>query len=297
MAVTMNTKQLLQIRKKLEDVERDFDRSREIQNDPVSEIFAYGEPLDKEVAAFIAAVFSYGNVKQIQRTLGVVFSLLGDSPAKKLRSSSGSYWKKTIPSSFKHRFNTAEDLGCLLTWLGEALRIEPSLELFFVNSQPQKKITDVASALENFIDRMTRLPSAPFIPPPTKGVHFFLTRPSGKSACKRLLLFLRWVAGSGPMDLHLWKDFPKEMLLIPVDTHVLRIAKHLGFTKRKDNSWKTAEEITEVLKLMDPRDPARFDFALCHLGISQECPSRFNKRVCPQCRMNDVCVTYAKTKR
>jgi uncharacterized protein (TIGR02757 family) len=96
------------------------------------------------------------------------------------------------------------------------------------------------------------------------------------------------------MDLGLWKNIPKHILLIPVDTHVLRISRHLGLTKRKDNSWRTAQEITDKLKTLDPRDPTRFDFALCHLGISQECPSRFKLSVCGHCRMNDLCLTYSK---
>ena len=96
------------------------------------------------------------------------------------------------------------------------------------------------------------------------------------------------------MDLNIWSRVPKDKLLIPVDTHVLRISRHLGLTRRKDNSWRTSQEITAALKLLDPADPTRFDFALCHLGISRECPSRYDIKVCSKCRMNSLCVTYAK---
>jgi uncharacterized protein (TIGR02757 family) len=110
------------------------------------------------------------------------------------------------------------------------------------------------------------------------------------------MLFFRWVIGSGPMDLHLWKRIPPRLLLIPLDTHVLRISRHLGFTRRKDNSWRTATEITQVLKKLDPENPTRFDFALCHLGISKECPSQLHRKVCNLCRMRDLCVTYSSSK-
>jgi uncharacterized protein (TIGR02757 family) len=284
---------LNQIRQRLDDIQRDFHSVQEIQNDPITMVLNFQSPADREVAGFIAAVFSYGNVKQIQQTLRTVFEIIGATPATTLRKNNGFYWKKKIPANFKHRFNNAADLGCLLTWLGCALRQNETLEDFFL-AQNKGPPIDVAKVLENFIDGLTKLNCAPYKPKRTKGVHFFLTRPSNKSACKRLLLFLRWVAGTGPMDLGLWKRIPQSILLIPVDTHVLRVSRHLGFTKRKDNSWRTAQEITNVLKLMDPADPTRFDFAICHLGISKECPSRFNLKICSKCRMNDVCVTYAK---
>src|SRR5258708_6287097 len=113
---------LSKIQARLEKVQSDFHSTKQIENDPISLVLAFNSPPDREVAAFIAAVFSYGNVKQIQRTLGSIFTLLGESPANLLRQSHGNDWKERIPKHFKHRFNTAIDLGCLLTWLGEALR-------------------------------------------------------------------------------------------------------------------------------------------------------------------------------
>jgi len=38
-------------------------------------------------------------------------------------------------------------------------------------------------------------------------------------------------------------------------------------TSRKTNDWKTALEITEYLKKLDPEDPIKYDFALCHNGM------------------------------
>jgi uncharacterized protein (TIGR02757 family) len=294
---------IVELRARLESIQGKFDVAGQIQNDPISLVMKFADAADREVTALIAAVFAYGNVKQIQATLHRVFSFLGEHPAKTLKNSSGFDWKSRIPRDFKHRFNTADDLGLLLTWLGEALRQSGTLENFFW-AQPHSSnvsATDsgltIGSQLDSFLARLTNLPAAPYKIPKSKGAKFFFPRPSDKSACKRPLLFLRWVAGGGPMDLHLWKNFPRELLVIPLDTHVLRISRHLGLTRRKDNSWRTAVEVTQALKQLDPRDPTRFDFALCHLGISQECPSRFNARICPTCRMNDLCQTYSRSRR
>jgi uncharacterized protein (TIGR02757 family) len=291
----MNFERIGRLRKSLEAVDRSFHETLEINRDPVSLVLEFQNPLDREVTALIAAVFAYGNVRQIQNTLRQVFRILGPEPAQTIRLSTGSDWKKRIPPTFKHRFNTAEDLGILLTWMGEALRRASTLEEFFMAGLNTKD-EDLAPLLEDFVERLTSLPCSPFKRPKSKGALFFFPRPSSGSACKRLLLFLRWVAGQGPMDVGVWKSFPRSLLLIPVDTHVLRISRHLGMTKRNDNSWRTAVEITNCLKLLDPTDPTRFDFALCHLGISKECPSRFAVKICERCRMNDLCVTYAKSK-
>ena len=275
----------------LELVEKSYDLSGEIQNDPVNFALKFQNPHDQEVVAFIAALFSYGRVKQIQNTLTKILSFLGENPYEILKNKTGLYWKKTIPLNFRHRFNNHHDLVSLLTWIGTALRKSGTLEDFFMSSQPLKPQL-LEPLLEDFISRLTGSGTEQ-----TRGLKFLLPKPSRKSGCKRLLLFLRWVAGHGPMDLGIWTKLPRNLLVIPVDTHVLRISRHLGLTKRKDSSWRTALEITQKLKLLDSEDPTRFDFALCHLGISQECPSRFDKVICLDCRMNHVCVTFKKSKK
>ncbi|MGE5237526.1 MAG: DUF2400 family protein, partial [Chloroflexota bacterium] len=45
--------------------------------------------------------------------------------------------------------------------------------------------------------------------------------------------------------------------------------------------WKTAIEITESLKRLDPDDPLKYDFALCHQGITGVC----NAAKCGECRL------------
>ncbi|HYG66816.1 MAG TPA: DUF2400 family protein, partial [Anaeromyxobacteraceae bacterium] len=78
-------------------------------------------------------------------------------------------------------------------------------------------------------------------------------------------------------------------LVVPLDTHLFRIARHLGLTARRDASWRTAEEITAGLRRLDPRDPVRYDFALCHLGMSGACPVRRDPARCRACPLRPVC--------
>ena len=97
------------------------------------------------------------------------------------------------------------------------------------------------------------------------------------------------VRGPDGVDLGLWREVPPRALVIPLDTHVHRIGSFIGLTRRKDLSWRTAEEITAHLRHLDPEDPVRFDFALSHLGISGACPSRRDERKCAGCPLQPIC--------
>ncbi len=101
----------------------------------------------------------------------------------------------------------------------------------------------------------------------SNGLKFMFPLPEKGSACKRANLFLRWMVRKDELDFGLWNDIPSGKLIIPVDTHIAKIARQLKLTSRKVVSWKMAEEITEKLKIYDPDDPVKYDFALCHIGM------------------------------
>src|SRR3989338_3787467 len=139
-----------------------------------------------------------------------------------------------------------------------------------------------------------------------KGVKLFFPSPEDGSACKRLNLYLRWMVRSDDgVDFGILDKIPPSKLIIPLDTHIARICIYLGLTRLKSAGWKMAEEITDNLKLLDPDDPVKYDFALCHLGISGECPllsvrssefgirgggrlSRLSEKCC-DCSLRNVC--------
>jgi uncharacterized protein (TIGR02757 family) len=85
------------------------------------------------------------------------------------------------------------------------------------------------------------------------------------------------------IDLGIWKAISKDKLVIPLDTHIARISRCLKFTERKTQDWKMAVEITEALKRIDPVDPLKYDFALCHLGISGLCKGKRGSKECEDC--------------
>ena len=98
------------------------------------------------------------------------------------------------------------------------------------------------------------------------GVAYFFPRPSSGSGCKRLNLFLRWMVRRDAIDLGVWSQVPASKLVIPLDTHVVRVGQCLQLTRYRSPGWRMAEEITASLRVLDPTDPVKYDFSLCHLG-------------------------------
>ncbi len=93
--------------------------------------------------------------------------------------------------------------------------------------------------------------------------------PEKGSACKRLLLYLKWMIRKDDVDPGGWNLDPSK-LVVPLDTHMYYITSKLGFTNRKSADLKTALEVTDVFKKISPNDPTKYDFALTRLGIKNE---------------------------
>jgi uncharacterized protein (TIGR02757 family) len=102
-------------------------------------------------------------------------------------------------------------------------------------------------------------------------VDYFFPRPSGGSACKRLNLFLRWMVRRDGIDPGGWSAVTPAQLIVPLDVHVIRVGQCLGLTRYRSPGWRMAADITAALRLVDPVDPVKYDFALCHLGMLGHC--------------------------
>ena len=50
-----------------------------------------------------------------------------------------------------------------------------------------------------------------------------------------------------------------------------------------------AQSIRQGLDAIDPDDPVRYDFALCHLGIHGDCRKRRDPAICPECPIDSLC--------
>jgi uncharacterized protein (TIGR02757 family) len=115
------------------------------------------------------------------------------------------------------------------------------------------------------------------------GVSYFFSRPSSGGACKRINLFLRWMVRQDGVDPGGWTAVAPAQLVVPLDTHTIRVGQCLALTGRKSPGWTMAVEITDALRAFDPADPVRYDFALCHLSMMGACGwgTRHGNSQCP----------------
>ena len=267
-------------------------RSQEhLANDPISFCYSYSAPEDREVAALVSSVFAYGSVKVIKGSLGKIFNSMGDSPARFVDSfDPGS--QRALFAGFRHRFNNEEDL-CSLLWAIRLIREKSgSIEQFFIDSGGQQGVP-LEQAMNSFSKAVLALDYRPVSAKPAlsdnSAFRFLFPSPAGGSSCKRLCMFLRWVARSADgIDLGLWSRISPSQLFIPVDIHISRIARCLGLTTRRTADWRMTREITASLAAFDPLDPVKYDFSICHLGISEGCDGRAGK-ACNGCPISRYC--------
>jgi len=263
----------------------------QLTNDPLSFCHRYGDPADREVAAVIASSFAYGAVGIILRSLESVFARLGPSPRRYVERFDPARGVRDF-AGFKHRFNDGRDLCALLWGMRLMLQESGSVEAFFLRGH-DRDAPDVTESLNRYCAAVLALDYWPVFGrhdmPRDSSFPFLFPAPRSGSACKRLCMFLRWVARPDDgIDLGLWPGLSPSQLIIPVDTHIRRIGRYLGFTGRNSADWRTAREITAALRRFDPDDPIRYDFALAHLGISQGCTGT-DPVVCASCPIAAIC--------
>jgi uncharacterized protein (TIGR02757 family) len=232
----------------------------------------YARPADQEVVGFCAAALAFGRVQSVLNTVNGLAAVLGPSPAAYLRRFDP---KAPHPElrAMVHRWIRGADIVALLWILRQMLDQAGSIEAFFASGYAPDAI-DVGDALQSFSTRALALDLKSVYGrrvPARAGVCYFFPRPSAGSACKRLNLFLRWMVRRDKVDLGAWTAIPAAKLIVPLDTHVIRLGRCLGLTTYTSPGWRMAADITASLRAIDPVDPVRFDFSLCHVGMMNAC--------------------------
>jgi uncharacterized protein (TIGR02757 family) len=295
------------VKRALETVRDREDLKARRKSDPVDFVHRYRTLADRELVALVAANLAFGNVKAIRAKVADLLARLGPSPS---RFADDEAKLHTVLADWKHRVFQGEDVARLLAGARRVQREDGSLGAAFARAlreadrdrdlglladDPHEALKE---ALARFCDRIRVAGGLP-LPGQSKrtdrkGPINLLSNPRAGGGAKRLLLFLRWmVRPADGIDLGLWEEHvPTTRLLMPVDVHIHKLSVNLGFTKRRDVSWKTAVEITAALSRFDASDPTRYDFSLCHMGMVQRCPSRRDATRCAGCGVKPVCVRW-----
>ncbi|MGH9408521.1 MAG: TIGR02757 family protein [Vicinamibacterales bacterium] len=241
-------------------------------SDPVQIVRRYTRPEDQEVVGFCAAALAFGRVASVLNTVDTLARIMGDRPAEYVRAFDPSAAHPEL-RAMVHRWTRGVDLVALLWLLRQMIEQAGSVERFFGAGDDGRQ-PDVGVALDSFSRRALALDLQQAYGrrmPARAGVCYFFPRPSAGSACKRLNLFLRWMVRRDAVDLGAWTAVPPARLIVPLDTHVIRLGRCLRLTRYTSPGWKMAADITSSLRAIDPIDPVRFDFSLCHVGMMSAC--------------------------
>jgi uncharacterized protein (TIGR02757 family) len=267
-----------------------------LANDPLSFCHRYQRAEDQEIAGLIAAAFAYGNVKIILNSLETIFAKMGDSPRRFVETFEPAEGLELF-AGFKHRFNDGRDLCALLLACRTMIEEADTIGEFFLGCY-DATADDITPSLVEFTAAVLAMDYSPVFASPAIPADsyfpFFFPSPASGSACKRLCMYLRWmVRPADGIDLGLWEQISPAKLVIPVDAHIQRIGGFLGFTSRKQADWRMAREITAALRKLEPGDPVKYDFPLCHLGISEGCNGK-NLSKCLSCPISYICSVGAR---
>lgn len=245
-----------EIRELLEIKHDQYNRPEFILSDPIQIPHRFERREDIEISALLTTTIAWGSRASIIKSANRMMELIRGSPIDFLLQED-----LDNPDPFRgfvHRTFNARDLQYFLQSLRRIYLYSGGLEEVMAAGFASE---GVRGALANFRREMLAEGighSARHVPDVLAG-----------SAAKRLNLFLMWMVRKDNRGVHfgLWNRIPQSELMIPLDTHVGRVARMLGLLRRKSNDWKAVEELTRVLRGFDPIDPCKYDFSLFGLGL------------------------------
>lgn len=230
-----------------------------IENDPICIPHQFSKKQDIEIAGFFASILAWGQRKTIIYKCKELLAAMDDSPHSFILHHSEDELKRFL--SFKHRTFNATDTLYFIAWLKHHYTTNDSLESAFI--VPKANNWTAFSGLASFHTSFFSLEEAP------SRTRKHIATPVRGSSCKRLNMFLRWMVrkdGKG-VDFGIWNTIQPAQLICPCDVHVERVARKLNLISRPKPDWAMATELTENLRLIDPNDPVKYDFALFGMGV------------------------------
>jgi len=292
-------------RERLDALYHQWNKAEYIMPDPLETLSAYPNIADREVAGLLAASMAYGRVGALLKPLRRILSIVGISPRDYARCRNQRRIELDL-GGIVHRFARARHFAALLAGAGATISRYGSLEGAFLegyklhpysapNGRRRVRVDDIEQFVPtqtdpreanrdeplrgsdfemnqthrtrgNVIKGLSTLVSA--VSKGGKGqTGYLLPLPEKGSACKRLLLYLRWMVRSDDVDPGGWLAVDRADLLIPLDTWIYRIALRAGWSKRKSIDMKTVREVSAALSTINPQDPVKYDFALSRFGI------------------------------
>jgi len=258
----MNSSSFAQLKSLLDDRVSLYNQPQFIESDPISVPHQYSRLQDIEIVALWTAVFSWGQRKTIINKANALFALMDNTPYDFVMQHSEKEGQRLL--SFVHRTFQPTDTLYFLHFFRNYYSENDSLQSAFTR-HTDASAPDVKEMLTGFHRMFFDSEWAP------KRTRKHIATPARGASCKRLNMFLRWMVrhDASGVDLGLWKDISPANLMIPLDVHVMRVAHRLGMLTRDKSDWRAVEELTSQLRMMDPNDPVKYDYALFGMGVME----------------------------
>jgi len=250
------------LKKLLDEKVAYYNRPSFIEKDPVIIPHSFTKLQDIEIAGLFAAVLAWGNRTSIINNCRRLMGWMDNAPHDFIMNHKDTDLKPMM--HFAHRTFNATDLFYFIQFLTAHYNKCNSLEDAFVPTPTYKNDT-VEQALIHFHNYFFEDEDHP------ERTKKHIATPARKSACKRINMYLRWMVrkDNAGVDFGLWQKISPSQLVCPLDVHVARVAHRLGLLEENKANWQNALHLTYQLRLLNPADPAVYDYALFGLGIAE----------------------------
>jgi uncharacterized protein (TIGR02757 family) len=234
-----------------------YNNPKFIESDPIQIPHLFSKKEDIEIAGFLAATISWGNRKSIIKNCHRMMDLMEHSPFDFVMNHKESDLKPL--ESFVHRTFNGIDFITFIKGLQHIYTNHNGIEAVFSKYAQKDSLQVSIHEFKNAffeIEHLTRTEK-------------HISDPLKKSAAKRINMYLRWMIRDDVhgVDLGIWKTLNTTQLSCPLDVHSGNVARKLGLLTRKQNDAKALAELDTALRLLDPKDPVKYDFALFGLGV------------------------------
>jgi len=235
-----------------------------IETDPIQVPKQFSGKENIEIAGFLTATIAWGNRQSIIKNAGLLMTLLENEPHQFVLHASKNELNRL--ERFVHRTFNGND--CIF--------FVRSLKNIYENHDGLQQVFESGFAIENSVASALAEFYSVFFKINGERTRKHVSNVAAGAAGKRLNMFLRWMVrtDNAGVDFGLWKGIPMSALMLPLDVHTAAVARSLGLMERKSNDWKAVEEVTQKLRIFDPNDPMKYDFALFGLGAFEKFAKR-----------------------
>lgn len=228
-----------------------------IESDPIQIPHLFSLKEDIEIAGFLSATIAWGNRKMIINNSHKMMQLMGNSPYDFVLSHNENQLESL--NKFVHRTFNGQDFVQFIKSLQHIYTNHNGLEAVFAKNATKDSMQKSISEFKKIFFENNHLPRT----------QKHISDPISGSAAKRINMFLRWMVRQG-VDFGLWKTISPSALSCPLDVHTGNVARKLQLLLRKQNDAKAVYELDTNLRLLDPNDPVKYDFALFGLGVFEK---------------------------